>query len=53
MSNESNNGYTGRVLEVDLSAQTTRTVPLADDFRQLFVGGRALSVALLFQYLER
>ena len=53
MNNDSNNGYMGRILEVDLSEQTIRAVPLADDLRQLFVGGRALAVALLFRQLNR
>jgi len=54
--NDSNNGYAGymgRILEVDLSEQTIRTEPLADNFRQLFVGGRGLAVALLFRQLNQ
>ena len=53
MNNDSNNGYTGRILEVDLSEQTIRTAALADNFKQLFAGGRALAVALLFRQLNR
>jgi len=53
MNNDSNNGYAGKILEVDLSEQTIRPEPLADNFRQLFVGGRALAVALLFRQLNR
>ena len=53
MNNDSNNGYTGKILEVDLSEQTIRTADLPNNFRQLFVGGRPLAVALLFQQLNR
>ncbi|NQU43181.1 aldehyde ferredoxin oxidoreductase family protein [bacterium] len=53
MNNDSSNGYTGKILEVDLSEQTVGTAPLADDLKQLFVGGRALAVALLFQEFSR
>jgi aldehyde:ferredoxin oxidoreductase len=47
-----NNGYMGRILEVDLSQQTIDAVPLADNLKELFVGGRTLAVALLFQHLS-
>jgi len=56
MNNDSNNGYAGyagKILEVDLSEQTIRPAALADNFRQLFVGGRGLAVALLFRQLNR
>ena len=52
-SNSGHAGYMGKILEVDLSEQTIRPAPLADNFRQLFVGGRGLAVALLFQQLNR
>jgi len=53
MSNDANNGYMGKILEADLSAQTVSSTPLADNLRQLFVGGRSLAVALLFQHMNR
>ncbi len=46
-----NNGYMDGILEVDLSGQTIDTIPLADDLKELFIGGRSLAVALLFQQL--
>jgi aldehyde:ferredoxin oxidoreductase len=48
-----NNGYAGKILEVDLSEQTIRPTPLPDNLRQLFVGGRGLAVALLFRELNQ
>jgi aldehyde:ferredoxin oxidoreductase len=53
MNDDSNNGYMGKILKVDLSEQSIRTIPLANNLRELFVGGRALAVALLFQQLNR
>ncbi|MDP7287578.1 MAG: aldehyde ferredoxin oxidoreductase C-terminal domain-containing protein, partial [Phycisphaerae bacterium] len=47
-----NNGYMGRILEVDLSEQTIDATPLADNLKELFVGGRGLAVALLFRQLN-
>ena len=55
MSNDSNNGhagYAGKTLEVDLTEQTIKPEALADNFKQLFVGGRGLAVALLFRELS-
>ncbi|MDP6635939.1 MAG: aldehyde ferredoxin oxidoreductase C-terminal domain-containing protein [Phycisphaerae bacterium] len=53
MNNDTNNGYMGRILEVNLSERTIDSIPLASNSRELFVGGRALAVALLFQQLNR
>jgi len=53
MNDNPNDGYMSGVLEVDLSAGTVRAVPLADDLKRLFVGGRALAVAMLFEQLSR
>ncbi len=53
MNDETNNGYAGRILEVDLSEQSIRETPLTQDLREMFVGGRAMAVALLFSQLQR
>ena len=53
MSNDTNSGYMGKILEVDLTEQTIDAIPLANNLRELFVGGRGLAVALLFQQLNR
>jgi len=47
------NGYMGHVLEVDLTEETICTRPLDAEIQELFLGGRAMAVALLFQRLAR
>jgi aldehyde:ferredoxin oxidoreductase len=40
-------GYAGKLLDVNLTAQTSRTVPLDPDLARDYIGGRAMGVKLL------
>ncbi len=44
-------GTMGRVLEVDLTSRTARTLPLDERLARLFLGGRGLGTALLVERL--
>jgi len=43
-------GYMGKILEIDLSKETFKSVRLDREAANLFFGGRGLGAALLFQY---
>ena len=43
-------GYMGKILEIDLSKKTFKSVRLDPEAANLFFGGRGLGAALLFQY---
>ena len=42
-------GYHGRFLDVDLSAGTTKELPLSEDTLQKFIGGATLAAALVYE----
>ena len=42
-------GYHGRLLEVDLSNQTTRDLSISEDFCKNYIGGATMAAALIFQ----
>ncbi len=41
-------GYHGRFLEIDLSNQTTKDLPLSEDFCKKYIGGATMAAALIF-----
>ncbi len=45
-------GYTGKILEVDLTKNSTKSLPLNDDDAKMFIGGRGLMNKLLWDRLE-
>ena len=45
-------GYMGRILEVDLSKGTSRTMPTPDDMQKDFIGGRGFVAKLLWELGE-
>src|SRR5512138_272094 len=42
------NGWNGKILEIDLTKQTSRTYPLDMEMARLFLGGRGLGARLLW-----
>lgn len=45
-------GYSGRVLEVDLSSGSVHVSPLPMDLARMFIGGLGLNVRLILNYLK-
>jgi len=45
-------GYVGRILDVDLTTGSSRTIPLEADLAFRFLGGRGLAAHLLFEHLR-
>ena len=45
-------GYSGKILEVDLTENSTKSLPLKDDDAKMFIGGRGLLNKLLWDRLE-
>lgn len=43
-------GYVGQMLEVDLTARTSRALPLTSDLTDRWVGGTGLGAHLLYEY---
>ena len=41
-------GYHGRFLEVDLNNQTTKDLPLTEDFCKKYIGGATMAAALIY-----
>ena len=46
-------GYFGKLLEVDLTAGSSRTVELDDSFIESFIGGRGFGVKILFDHIRK
>lgn len=42
------NGYHGRILEIDLNNQTTKDLPLSEDFCKTYIGGATMAAALIY-----
>ena len=45
-------GYVGRVLEIDLTEQTSRDYPWTDEDRELYIGGKAMATKILYDNLK-
>lgn len=46
-------GYQGKFLNVDLSAQNTREMPLAEDDLKNFIGGASLAAKLIYGHVKK
>jgi aldehyde:ferredoxin oxidoreductase len=46
------NGYHGRFLEIDLNHQTTRDLPLSEDFCKMYIGGATMAAALIYDRIK-
>ena len=44
-------GYTGKILDIDLSTESIGTYPLSDQDRERFLGGRFISTKILWDEL--
>ncbi|MEM2137387.1 MAG: aldehyde ferredoxin oxidoreductase N-terminal domain-containing protein, partial [Candidatus Methanomethylicia archaeon] len=47
-----NNGFSGKILRVDLSAGTLKTEPTSEDVAKKYLGGKGYAVYLLYHYLK-
>ena len=45
-------GYQGKVLEIDLSTRTAKTLPLSDQIKEEYIGGRGMATRLLFDRMD-
>jgi aldehyde:ferredoxin oxidoreductase len=43
------NGYWGKILEVDLTTQTTKVLPLPEDWARDFIGGTGLAARIMYE----
>lgn len=41
-------GYHGRFLEIDLNNQSTKDLPLSEDFCKMYIGGATMAAALIY-----
>ncbi|MEE9192152.1 MAG: aldehyde ferredoxin oxidoreductase family protein [Candidatus Aerophobetes bacterium] len=46
-------GWQGKILKVDLSRERIETVPLTEELRTNFIGGRGINAKILFDELKR
>jgi len=46
------NGYHGRILEVDLSAQTIQETALSEEYAKQYIGGATLAARLIYDKVE-
>jgi len=46
-------GYHGRFLDVDLSAGTTKDLPLSEEYLEKYIGGATLAAALVYERVSK
>lgn len=44
-------GYMGKIMQVDLSAETVKEYPWSDEQRELYLGGKIMAARILYEHL--